>query len=499
MVLTLSTILIGSAIFAAILTGIIGGVIKKGSKNWFMMFLQYFCGGLFLFSGWVKAVDPLGNAYKMEQYFAEFELTFAETALSFIAPIFPFFSSISIGFSVFIILFEILLGIALILGFKPKWTSWFFFGTIAFFTVLTGFTYLTGYVPSGTNFFSFGSWGAYAESNMRVTDCGCFGDFIKLKPKVSFFKDVFLLFPALYFIWKYRDMTSILNGKTRAGILTISSVALFVYCLSNYQWDIPHADFRPFKKGADIAEIKQIEEDAMANVQVYAWKLKNKATGAISEVPTDQYFAGLSSTYSKDKFEVVDQVKTEPSIEKSKISDFQISDLDGHDVSYEYLEGEKPNFMIVSHKMYGDAEKKTVMVPDSIFLIDTIQIQGTEEIQIVKSLKEVKQLEETVYDYVWGDEYLKDFKLIMKPMIEQAQKDGFKVSLAAGGADATMLNDLAQEVGINIDLYTADDILLKTIVRSNPGVVLWKDGKILDKWHKKKLPVYQEIKSTYLQ
>ena len=66
---------------------------------------------------------------------------------------------------------------------------------VAFFTVLTGFTYLTGFVPDGSNFFDFGSWvGVHNENNMKVKDCGCFGDFIKLKPKTSFLKDVFLLF-----------------------------------------------------------------------------------------------------------------------------------------------------------------------------------------------------------------------------------------------------------------------------------------------------------------
>lgn len=491
--MTLTTIFIWTAVAALILTGGIGGLVKKGSKNWLMMFLQYFCGGLFLFSGWVKAVDPLGTAYKMEQYFAEFELTFADTAFDFLAPLFPFLSGMSVGFSVFMILFELILALALLMGYKPKLTSWAFFLLVVFFTILTGFTYLTGYVPSGTNFFSFGSWGAFKESNMRVTDCGCFGDFIKLKPKTSFFKDVVLLFPALYFVLKHRDMTEIFTSKTRNLILGVSTIALFVYCISNYQWDIPHADFRPFKKGADVAGIKQMEEDAMANVQVYAWKLKNKESGAIIEIPTDQYYAGLTSTYSKDKYEVVEQIKTEPAIEKSKISDFEVTDLQGNDVSYAYLEGEKAHFMIVAHKLYGDAIAKKVLVQDTIYSTDTIQVEGSDEFEIVNSVKEIKSREETQYDYVWEEDYLSDYKDIIRPLITSAKSEGYKVSLVAGGADETMLNDLAGEAELDIDLYTADDILLKTIVRSNPGIVLWEDGKILNKWHKKQLPTYDEI------
>lgn len=79
-----------------------------------------------MFSGWVKAVDPMGTAFKMEDYFAEFESTFSETAMSFVAPLFPLLSQYSLAFAIFMIIFEIVLGIMLILGDRPKWTSWLF-------------------------------------------------------------------------------------------------------------------------------------------------------------------------------------------------------------------------------------------------------------------------------------------------------------------------------------------------------------------------------------
>ncbi|HUR30572.1 MAG TPA: MauE/DoxX family redox-associated membrane protein, partial [Saprospiraceae bacterium] len=154
--MTLQTLLIYIAIAAIILTVLIG-LLKKGHKSWLMTFLQNFTGVLFIVSGMVKAVDPLGTAYKMEQYFAEFQYTFAETSASFLSPLFPFLSSISIWFSVFMIVFEILLGLMLVLGHKPKLTSWLFLLLVVFFTALTGFTYLTGYVPSDANFFKFAS------------------------------------------------------------------------------------------------------------------------------------------------------------------------------------------------------------------------------------------------------------------------------------------------------------------------------------------------------
>ena len=132
--MTLTTLLIRIFIAAIALTGITVGVFNQ-KKNILVSFLQNFCGALFIFSGWVKAIDPLGTAYKMEQYFAEFESTFQETWMSFIAPIFPFLSNLSVSFSVGMIIFEIVLGLMLIMGAKNKFTSWAFLLLVGFFTL----------------------------------------------------------------------------------------------------------------------------------------------------------------------------------------------------------------------------------------------------------------------------------------------------------------------------------------------------------------------------
>src|SRR5687767_15254577 len=77
--MTLQNLILYIAIGAVILTVLIG-LLKKGHKSWVATFLQNFTGILFIVSGLVKAVDPLGTAYKMEQYFTEFEYTFRETS-----------------------------------------------------------------------------------------------------------------------------------------------------------------------------------------------------------------------------------------------------------------------------------------------------------------------------------------------------------------------------------------------------------------------------------
>ena len=158
--MTLLKLVIIVAIIALILSALNLFVLNK-NKNILITLFQNFCGVLFIISGYVKAVDPLGTAYKMEDYFAEFESTFADTWFGFLAPLFPALSEASVLFSVFMIVLEIVFGVMLLIGYQRKLTAWLFLIIILFFSFLTGFTYLTGYVPEGVNFFQFSQWGPY--------------------------------------------------------------------------------------------------------------------------------------------------------------------------------------------------------------------------------------------------------------------------------------------------------------------------------------------------
>ncbi|HMU04949.1 MAG TPA: hypothetical protein PJ990_15050, partial [Saprospiraceae bacterium] len=73
------------------------------------------------------------------------------------------------------------------------------------------------------------------------------------------------------------------------------------------------------------------------------------------------------------------------------------------------------------------------------------------------------------------------------------------MSVVISGVDAEKAKSLAEATGIDVPYYTSDEKLLKTIMRSNPGVILWQNGVLLHKWHYKKLPAYQEIKSMYIK
>ena len=498
--MTLTTIVLWTAFVALLLTLVVGFLFKK-HKSWVMTYLQNFCGAFFIFSGMVKAVDPLGTAYKLEQYFDEFYSTFEPTWFGFLAPMFPFFAKYAVTISVIVVVFEIVLGLMLILGYKSKFTSWAFLLLVGFFTFLTGFTYLTGYVPAGANFFEFGKWAAYDANNMKVTDCGCFGDFIKLEPKTSFLKDVFLMIPALFFVFRHKDMHQLFTRAIRGGTVAAATVGLLVYCMSNYVWDLPHADFRPFQKDRDIRSVRQAEEDAMAAVKITHYRLKHRETGEEIVVEYNTYLKNYKTLYNKDTYEALEQIKDEPSLKPTKVSEFEITDLEGNDISYDFIDNPEPQFMIVNYMLKGDPQRKTRIVKDSLFTIDTVMIANedkTIDTTIVKNFDRIQEREEEYIDQNFDASYIKTHVEELKPFTDAAKNSGIAVRMAVGKSDPNAIAQFDQETGLGIDYGMGDDILLKTIVRSNPGVVLWKDGKILDKWHINKLPDFNKVKEKYL-
>ena len=445
--MTLTTLLLYIGLAALALTAVTYGVMRK-RENVAMSFLQNFVGALFLFSGYVKAIDPLGTAYKMEQYFAEFEATANGAGAEFLAPVFPWLAGFAAGFSVFMIVLEIVLGVMLILGAKPKLTAGLLFPIIVFFTVLTGFTYLTGYVPSGTNFFSFAEWGPYTDTNMKVTDCGCFGDFLKLEPRVSFLKDVALLVPALIFLLAPGKMHQLFTPRVR-GLAVFATAALAVfYCLSNFIWDIPGQDFRPFKVGTDIAARKQAEADAAAAVTVLGYELTNRESGEVVRMSTEE-FLQVYKDYPEEEW-LIDNFTSEPTLEATKISEFEVSDAEGYDVVPDLLAAPGYTFVIVAYKLKGEPGD-------------------------------------------WNEDYLTAWREDIQPVVERAQAAGHDVMAMTKFADDATIDDFRRAIGADYPFHRGDDILLKTIIRSNPGVVLMKEGVIVNKWHHGKLPAFDDI------
>jgi hypothetical protein len=493
MSLTNLLLLIGTVALLLTLTSVL---LLKSPRNWGLKFLQFFAGTLFVISGYVKAVDPLGTAFKMEQYFAEFETAFSGTWMSFLSPLFPALASQSVWFSIGMIVLELALGFMLLLGIWKRFTVWAFFLVILFFTVLTGFTYLTGYVPSGQSFFSFGSWGPFDKNNMKVTDCGCFGDFIKLEPKTSFLKDVFLLVPALIFLFMSRSFQSFFHFPVRRT-LTLSLIGLsLLFCVRNVWWDEPISDFRPFQVGIDLRGQKAAEEDALANVSM-TMVIKNKASGEIVQMPQDQYMKEFKN-YPKEDWEYLDPIKGEPAIPITKINDFEVSDPEDGDMTYAILDHEGYQLLVISHTLKESGYTESALVrQDTLWAMDTLEVQG--ELEVVRRIEHINQETVLSRDYQWSASFLRSFTEQVVPLLDEAEQAGITNVMITRYSDPEKMLDFSRDAGFRWDIYQADDILLKTIIRSNPGVVLLHDGKILAKWHIRQLPAFQDIKRDYIR
>ena len=465
---------------AALLITVITVYLKK-TKNPLFSFLQYFTGILFLVSGFVKAVDPLGTAFKTEQYFDAFYYTFEGTKMSFIAPLFHFLNNYFNAFSIGTIVLEMMLGVMLILGIKPRLTSWAFFLLMIFFTCLTGFTFLTGYVPPDVNFFSFSKWVEFSESNMRVSDCGCFGDFIKIVPKTSFLKDIFLMIPAILFLLYNKKFHKLLSSGTRVGISTVSFIAFLFYCLNYTYWNEPDIDFRPFKEGTNIREQKIIEQEAEASRPVF--QVITPKNGGTSVTLSSEEYAKRWKEFPKEDFDI-EQKTGEASMKITKISDFRLTDMDEADVTDNILSDSAYSLMIVNYKVHFDFEMKQVTSKDTTFVEgpgDSIHIEG------IKSV--TQNVEMPVFRNDWKTMY--ESKIL--PLIDKAESKHMSAYVVFGGLSIDQMKEASRFIGLEVPVYQADETILKTVIRSNPGIILWKNGKIIKKWHINKAPEWAEI------
>jgi uncharacterized membrane protein YphA (DoxX/SURF4 family) len=191
--------------------------------------VQIFVGVLFIISGLVKANDPIGLSYKMQEFFELWGEGFAQG--SFIRDTLAFFHHTSLVLSVSMISLEILAGVALLIGWKKKFILWLLLVLIVFFTFLTGYAYLSG----------------------KFTNCGCFGDCLPITPLTSFIKDIVLLVMILFLLAGQKYISPVFSKGVRTAILLgslILSIGLQWYVLDH----LPIADCLPFKKGHNIAE-----------------------------------------------------------------------------------------------------------------------------------------------------------------------------------------------------------------------------------------------------
>lgn len=361
-------------------------------RRYIDIFSRIFVGGLFIFSGLIKLNDPVGTQIKMEEYFEVFAVDFG----SFFHVFIPW--ALEIG--MILIVLELALGFAVLFHYRMKTTMWVMLGLMVFFTFLT--------------FYS-----AYFN---KVTDCGCFGDAIKLTPWESFIKDIILMVFVTHLFWYRKSYEAVLNSKQghlAIGVVAIVSLLLGIYAIRH----LPFIDFRAYKIGNVIPEQMIPEEQPIIE---YLFD-KNGETIA------SQQFLSADEGYQYVSSRVINEDKITP-----KITDYLVTSPDGEDMTQYTFQGAK--LLII---MYDVTKANTDNIDD------------------VRSL--TKSLEGKVDCFI----------------------------LTSSGAE--QMEIFRHEHQLAVPYYFADATVLKTILRSNPGVALWKNGRVLGNWHHNDTPNTEEI------
>lgn len=349
-------------------------------------------GAVFIFSGFVKGVDPLGTAFKIDDYLLFYGMDW----------LLPF----SLSLSIFLSTVELALGVLLVLNVKPAKTTWLLLLMMSFFTLLT--LYDAIYEP--------------------VSDCGCFGDAIKLSNWETFYKNVVLMVPTLILFIQRNKMKS--PYKTLGEWALISGVPLlFVwFSMVNYN-NLPMIDFLAWKVGRDMSPERN---EPMQFYLTY----KNKTSGEVKEYLSPNY--PFNDPEWLAQWEFVSQRLVDPN--PAPPHNLQILDKEYNDVTANYLENPGFQFILV------------------IWETDKVKSQP------LKAMN----------DFYLRSEADGHSFIAIAPTLEDGDK-------------------LATQFDLHYEFCFADDVELKIMVRSNPGLLLLQDGRVLGKWSHKNFPDYDKV------
>lgn len=358
-------------------------------------FSRIFVGVLFIISGFIKLNDPLGFSFKLEEYFSVGVLNM------------PFLEPYALAIALFVVILEVLLGVFLLLGYEKKWTLRSLLALIVFFTFLT--------------FYS-----AYFN---KVTDCGCFGDAIKLTPWESFTKDVILLFFILILIVGKRKINPLFTTLQRRLWVIVATLACFSYAyyVLNH---LPLIDFRAYKEGNNIQEGMSIPENAPEAIYLYHWKFR--VNGSEQIIDTHGSYPSVEGAFIGVTTEEIQKGYVPP------IHDFSIEN-DLGDITQELLEAPKV-FMVIAYDLSKSNHQ---------------------------AFKEINQV------------------------AKKAKEKGYRV-LALTASYKDQIEELKEAYQLDFEFYFTDMTTLKTIVRSNPAVILLERGTLKQKVH------YNDLKQLEL-
>lgn len=340
----------------------------------------------FIFSGFVKLVDPLGSAYKFDEYFGADVLN-----LEFLSPY-------ALQFSIVLILAEIMLGITLLIGYKPKITVWSLLGISLVFLFLTWYS-------------------AYYD---KVTDCGCFGDAITLTPWETFYKNIILVVLIVFLIYRVYDIQPVLS-ETFVKRVSIISLLVFVFIIFHVLRHLPLIDFRAYAIGKNIPEGMLIPEDAAKAVFEDTWIYNVDGE--------DRTFTTEEKPWNIDGATFVDR--------KTKTIE----------------EGYVPPIHDFTMESNGEDLTEKLMQKERLMLIVAYDLQKARP----KGLKKIKE------------------------MSDKALQNGYTVYFFSASTEDAFLK-IKEAYNLEFDLLFCDETTLKTIIRSNPGIVILNNGTVTGKW-----------------
>jgi uncharacterized membrane protein YphA (DoxX/SURF4 family) len=359
-------------------------------------------GLVFIFSGFVKGVDPMGSAYKFSDYFNAFNMGFLD-------PLSPVLSFIMCAV-------EFLIGISLVFSFRLRLGAWVVAVFMVLFTVLTLILALTN----------------------PVTDCGCFGDAIIMTNWQTFFKNLVLL-PFVFVVFYFRGTRTEPwpSYFSWAGI-TVFAV-LFLALETHAYRHLPQLDFRPYSVGTYIPDKMSVPEGAPRDE--YQTFLYYEKGGEVREFTEDNFpWDDSTWTFVDSKHILISKGKEPP------IHDFTIVDERGADRAGHILADEGYSFLLVStHIEKGDPQ--------------ALSYAGE----------------------------LATWCLAM----------GHSFYCTSSSVEEEILRTKA-ELDLSFPVHASDEITLKTIIRSNPGLLLLKNGTILAKWHYNDFPPIGELQENLL-
>ncbi len=275
-----------------------------------------------------------------------------------------------------------------------------------------------------------------------VPHCGCFGDAWIISNWETFYKNLVLLTAAIIIFKQRNKIPPLWPNKKDWWIIiaiTVFIISLSFYCLRN----LPIIDFRPWKAGNDVTELVIPTEEV---VDVYLI-FENKKTGETEEYSADDY--PWDDPEWVEKWKYVDQRRDiiQP-YEEAEISEFEIIDEFEEDYTEVYITNPQHQFILIAYDLH------------------------------------------TTYSSIFTEK-INDFA-------KHAEKDGHSF-IVLTGSSFQYVDAFRHEHQTSYPFYQSDPTELKTIVRSNPGLLLMKDGVVLGKWHHRNIPDYDKIKTKYLK